>query len=401
MCLGGPVFAAFVLVIPSSVEFSVEPGPGPLHPPAVARCIEPDPAEKYLLYIGLNRGWSNQWITLMENIAIAQASNRTLVLSGFRGASLSPKAKYFDGFFTPGKKSHGFAEFFNKEVFSETVRMIELQDFQELCRDASTSIVMHFPKRWYGAQYGNLSSDHDFERWELQEMVFSNASTLALELHRVRRVIHPDPTALPLSYFLSFNQTVMVTDDLYYNVESSVWLQEQHRRLAGSSFRWADSVAVQATDFIAARMPARALGFIAVHLRRGYSTLPPLSVPEVGDVINVLMRAQKLHRYAIFIASNKPETDDLELLKKMTGSVVMRFDGEASSLPEHLISTVEMAICSYASYFVPSPESTWSHGVKLMAVANGAQVMMAKGYSIFKQPTGHPTETLADSSDFM
>jgi hypothetical protein len=136
-----------------------------------------------------------------------------------------------------------------------------------------------------------------------------------------------------------------------------------------------------------------AVGFIAVHLRRGHTTLPPLSLRTVGGIIKTLMQAHKSRRLAIFIASNKPDPHDLAQLRKLTGALVVRFEGEASALPEHLISTVEMAICSYANFFVPSPESTWSHGVKLMAVANGAQVMMAKDYNIFKWPKSDSEST--------
>jgi hypothetical protein len=251
---------------PNSNNVAAIVDPLQLQPTAIVQCIDPDPSEQFLLYIGLNRGFSNQWLTLLENIVIAQASNRTLVLSGFRGASLDPNAKYFDGYFIPNARRLDFSDFFSKSVFRRSVKTIDLAEFEALCQTDSTAIVQAFPKRWYGEQYGNISTEENLgDVWAVEEMIFSNVSTAAVELQHVRRIIHPDPTVLPLGYFKSFNDTVMVTDDLYYNVESSAWLQAQHRRLVSSSFRWAENVAARAKAFIATQMPARSVLVASCH----------------------------------------------------------------------------------------------------------------------------------------
>lgn len=395
-----------------------------------ADCVSPDP-RGYLLYLTFAQQFNNQLISVVENIRLAKALGRVLVLTGFMeharepgGAAsdghdyydgdhvLKPFTSYFDAHATLANfglsewQADGVGDYMTLDKFNK-LGLCGANDIGNISpmRAEAHALVSHWEPQPAG---GKLERSID-RGWVVPEHIykcpqegpdcgvsgFDTVETggsndrgnplydLQMTFSDVKLIVHAADDLIQLGSFPSGRETPMlVSDNLFYaynNTYPSYMPDGEPGLIRGlSNFRWTAEVSVLADAFVQQQFGGEM--YDAMHWRRGY-TDGSISIRSLDEVAQKIRDQSDQHN--IFLATNKLTADDVSQLQALTGRriVSMALSGEAQSLDPNQVSHVEQLICTRSKRFIATPGSTWSYNVMAfrghMACAEGCLSLIA------------------------
>lgn len=341
----------------------------------------------YLIYLAFNNQFNNQLETLAENVMLANATGRVLVLTGFLEASSQKSHNSDGGDYHGGAKAWypaSSALDLHKSLDGQC-DWIDIDDFRKLCPGPVDTEVHTFMHTW-DPPFDGSHAERDVMGWQLPESTFPWEGIGApnprngpipelsdIKFNHVHMYAYKQ-AKLQINYLPKAEDLpVMVTDNLFLRGECCV--EPTLREASGfessfpiiGHFAWNDEIERRAADYIDWAFGERF--FVAVHWRRGFTA--EMAQRDRDEIVKLVHEAAAAAGHAtaeVYVASNKledAERHDLQRALHSGGvhSIVLDWGGNGDFA---ITSRVEQAICVRAGKFIDHPGSTWSNTVLAM-----------------------------------